>query len=129
MNKFLTFYLSLFVIASCRPDLSRTEPSGVVIRDVIEKTNEYIVERRMYYILDSVVIDTIQRSNQSSLHTPESYLNNVPDDAVDLNKIFSPKQDKTVDYNYIKLDYNQQQYLNYLDVWWDEYSGYWRQRK
>lgn len=129
MNKFLIFYLLLFLMTSCRPDLSRKEPSGVVIRDVIEKTNEYIVERRMYYILDSVVIDTIQRSNQSSLHTPESNLNNIPDDVVDLNKVFSPQQDKIVDYNYTKLDCNQQQHLNNLDVWWDEYSGYWRQGK
>lgn len=100
MKKLLIFCLSLFLITACRPNINREEPIRVVVKDLVEKTKEYIVERRMYYTLDSVVIDTIQRNNKSSLHIPEPHLNNVPDDVVDLNDIFSSGEDDPTDYKY-----------------------------
>lgn len=129
MKKLLIFCLSLFLITACHPDFNRKEPIRVVVKDLVEKTDGYIVERRMYYTLDSVVIDTIQINNQSSLHIPESYLNNVPDDVVDLNDIFSSGEDDPTDYNYTELEESEWQYLDSLGVYWDEDLGYWRKRK
>lgn len=128
MRKLLIFCLSSFLMTACQPNFDREEPTRIVIRDVVEKTNEYIVERRMYYTLDSVVVDTIQR-NQSSLQIPESYLNNVPDDVVDLNDIFSSGIDDAADYNYTELEESEWRYLDSLGVYWDKDLGYWRQRK
>ena len=129
MKKLLIFCLSLFLNTACRPNFNREEPRGVVVKNLVEKTDGYIVERRMYYTLDSVVIDTIQINNQSSLHIPESYLNNVPDDVVDLNDIYSSGEDDPTDYNYTELEESEWQYLDSLGVYWDEYLGYWRKRK
>ena len=128
MKKLLIFCLSLFLITACQPNFNREEPIRVVVKDLIEKTDGYIVERRMYYTLDSVVIDTIQR-NQSSLHIPESYLNNVPDDVVDLNDIFSSGEDDPTDYNYTELSEEEWKYLDSLGVYWDDELGYWRKCK
>lgn len=129
MKKLFIFCLSLFLITACRSNFNREEPIRVVVKDLVEKTDGYIVERRMYYTLDSVVIDTIQRNNQSSLHIPESYLNNVPDDVVDLNDIFSSREDDSTDYNYTELEESEWQYLDSLGVYWDEDLGYWRKIK
>jgi hypothetical protein len=56
-------------------------------------------------------------------------LNNVPDDVVDLNNIFSSGEDDPIDYNYTELEEREWQYLDSLGVYWDEYLGYWRKRK
>lgn len=129
MKKFLILFAAIFLLTGCYNDFKREEPVRVVIRDLIQKTDEYRIERRMYYTLDSVVIDTIQRSNNSALHIPESYLNNVPDDIVDLNDIFSSGDNDPTDYNYTELEESEWQYLDSLGVYWDEDLGYWRQRK
>lgn len=129
MKKLLIFCLSLFFISSCHPDFKRKEPKKVIVKDLVEKTDEYIVERRMYYTLDSVVIDTTQKNNESSLRIPESYVNFIPDDVVDLNEIFSSGEDDPTDYNYTELDESEWQYLDSMGVYWDEDLGYWRQKK
>lgn len=129
MRKLLIFCLSLFFITSCHPDFNRKEPKKVIIKDLVEKTDEYVVERRMYYTLDSVVIDTTQKNKESSLHIPESYVNFIPDDVVDLNEIFSSGENDPTDYNYTELDESEWQYLDSMGVYWDEDLGYWRQKK
>ena len=129
MKKFLILFAAIFLLTGCYNDFKREEPVGVVIRDLIQKTDEYRIERRMYYTLDSVVIDTIQRSNNSALHIPESYLNNVPDDVVDLNDIFSSGDNDPTDYNYTELSEEEWKYLDSLGVYWDDELGYWRKCK
>lgn len=99
MKKFLILFVAIFLF------------TFVVIRDLI------------------VVIDTIQRNNQSSSHISEYYLNNVPDDVVDLNDIFSSGDNDPTDYNYTELEESEWQYLDSLGVYWDEDLGYWRKRK
>ena len=103
MKKLLIFCLSLFLITACSPNFNREEPR-VVVKDLVE-------------------------NNQSSLHIPESYFNNVPDDVVDLNDIFSSEKDNPTDYNYTELEESEWQCLDSLGVYWDEDLGYWRKRK
>lgn len=129
MKKFLILFTAIFLLIGCHNDFKREEPVRVVVRDLIKKTDEYIVERRMYYTLDSVVIDTIQRNNNSTLYIPSAEINNVPDDVVDLNEILSSGTDDPTDYNYTELSEEEWKYLDSLGVYWDDELGYWRKRK
>ena len=129
MKKFLILFTAIFLLIGCHNDFKREEPVRVVVRDLIKKTDEYIVERRMYYTLDSVVIDTIQRNNNSTLYIPSAEINNVPDDVVDLNEILSSGTDDPTDYNYTELSEEEWKYLDGLGVYWDDELGYWRKRK
>lgn len=129
MKKFLILFTAIFLLISCHSDFKREEPVRVVVRDLIKKTDEYIVERRMYYTLDSVVIDTIQRNNNSTLHIPSAEINNIPDDVVDLNDILSSGTDDPTDYNYTELSEEEWKYLDSLGVYWDDELGYWRKCK
>lgn len=129
MKKFLILFTAIFLLIGCHNDFKREEPVRVVVKDLIKKTDEYIVERRMYYTLDSVVIDTIQRNNNSTLYIPSAEINNVPDDVVDLNEILSSGTDDPTDYNYTELSEEEWKYLDSLGVYWDDELGYWRKRK
>ena len=129
MKKFLILFTAIFLLIGCHNDFKREEPVRVVVKDLIKKTDEYIVERRMYYTLDSVVIDTIQRNNNSTLYIPSAEINNVPDDVVDLNEILSSGTDDPTDYNYTELSEEEWKYLDSLGVYWDDELGYWRKCK
>lgn len=129
MKKFLILFTAIFLLIGCHNDFKREEPVRVVVRDLIKKTDEYIIERRMYYTLDSVVIDTIQRNNNSTLHIPSAEINNIPDDVVDLNDILSSGTDDPTDYNYTELSEEEWKYLDSLGVYWDDELGYWRKCK
>lgn len=117
MKKFLILFASIFILTGCYNDFKREEHLEEPVRVVIS------------YTLDSVVIDTIQRSNNSSLHIPESYLNNVPDDVVDLNDIFSSGDNDPTDYNYTELSEEEWKYLEQKGIYWDDELGYWRKYK
>ena len=129
MKKFLILFAAIFLLTGCYNDFKREEPVRVVIRDLIQKTDEYRIERRMYYTLDSVVIDTIQRDNNSTLYIPSAEINNVPDDVVDLNDILSSGADDSTDYNYTELSEEEWRYLEEKGVYWDDELGYWRKCK
>ena len=129
MKKFLILFSAIFLLTGCYNDFKREEPVRVVIRDLIQKTDEYRIERRMYYTLDSVVIDTIQRDNNSTLYIPSAEINNVPDDVVDLNDILSSGADDSTDYNYTELSEEEWRYLEEKGVYWDDELGYWRKCK
>lgn len=129
MKKFLILFAAIFLLTGCYNDFKREEPVRVVIKDLIQKTDEYRIERRMYYTLDSVVIDTIQRDNNSTLYIPSAEINNVPDDVVDLNDILSSGADDSTDYNYTELSEEEWGYLEEKGVYWDDELGYWRKCK
>ena len=129
MKKFLILFTAIFLLIYCHNDFKREEPVRVVVRDLIKKTDEYIVEKRMYYTLDSVVIDTIQRNNNSTLRIPLAEINNTPDEVVDLNEILSSGTDDPTDYNYTELSEEEWKYLDSLGVYWDDELGYWRKCK
>lgn len=129
MKKILMILAAIFLLTGCCDDFKREKSTGIVVRDLIQETDEYIVERRMYYTLDSVVIDTIQSGNNSTLHIPKFQSNNVPDDVVDLNDIFSYGDDDPTDYNYTELCEEEWKYLDSLGVYWDNKSGHWRKKK
>ena len=113
MKKFLILFAAIFILTGCYNDFKREEPVRVFIS----------------YTLDSVVIDTIQRSDNSTLHILESYLNNVPDDVVDLNDIFSSDDNDPTDYNYTELSEEEWKYLEQKGIYWDDELGYWRKCK
>ena len=121
-------FTAIFLLIGCHNDFKQEEPVRVV-GDLIKKTEECRVEKRMYYTLDSVVIDTIQRNNNSTLCIPSAEINNVPDDVVDLNEILSSGTDDPTDYNYTELSEEEWKYLDSLGVYWDDELGYWRKCK
>lgn len=100
----------------------------VVVKNLVKKTNRYIVERRMYYTLDSVVVDTIPK-NQTLFSLPEPNGNYIPDDVVDLNDLLPYDENDETDYNYTELNEDEVKFLEEQGIYWDEKIGYWRKKR
>lgn len=128
MKKFLIFLATAYVLIGCQNSFNRQEPIRVVVRDLVEKTDKYIIERRMYYTLDSVVVDTIPK-NQTSFSLPEPNENYIPDDVVDLNDLLPYDENDDTDYNYTELNEDEVKFLEEQGIYWDEKIGYWRKKR
>lgn len=128
MKKFLIFLATAYVLIGCQNSFNRQEPIRVVVRDLVEKTDKYIIERRMYYTLDSVVVDTIPK-NQTSFSLPEPKENYLPDDVVDLNDLLPYDENDHTDYNYTELNEDEVKFLEEQGIYWDEEIGYWRKKR
>lgn len=128
MKKFLIFLATAYVLIGCQNSFNRQEPIRAVVRDLVEKTDKYIIERRMYYTLDSVVVDTIPK-NQTSFSLPEPNENYIPDDVVDLNDLLPYDENDDTDYNYTELNEDEVKFLEEQGIYWDEKIGYWRKKR